>query len=67
MNLLSTYLHMFYHNTHKLINNSACKLRVRSSMCHPHSFQISTSEDRVRQLRIRISVQVVRGWQRGGN
>jgi hypothetical protein len=31
--------------TFKLTCNSACKLRVRSSLCHPHSFQIPTSQD----------------------
>jgi hypothetical protein len=33
--------------TFKLMCNSACKLCIRSSVCHPHSFQIPTSQDRV--------------------
>lgn len=51
------------HSSSQLTEISARELRIWRDLRHSHPLQVSTSQDRLRQLCIRISIKVIRKWQ----
>lgn len=51
------------HDERQLTRDSARQLCLWRDLRHPYPLQVSASQDRLRQLCIRIGIKVIRKWQ----